>query len=117
MQLQLSGLKLLRAAQLNKALLGPPPGEMAMSAARTRWLQLSRRVSPLPMAARSGRRLAVLAAVTMGWALLINGCAGKAPAAMAPPSVSVVNVIERDVPISGDWVATLDGFTTAQIQP
>ena len=119
-----------------------------MSAARTRWLQPTQRVSPLPMilavdsirptyekstrpnlpsmfavsrrrplAARNRRRLAVLTALTMGWGLLINGCAGKAPAAMAPPSVSVVNVIERDVPISGDWVATLDGFTTAQIQP
>jgi RND family efflux transporter MFP subunit len=119
-----------------------------MSAARTRWLRLTRRVSPLPMTpavpsirsangipgrpdlprmlAASRRRpltagkrrgLAVLALLTVGWALLINGCARKAPAAMAPPTVSVVNVIEKDVPISGDWVATLDGFTTAQIQP
>jgi RND family efflux transporter MFP subunit len=36
---------------------------------------------------------------------------------MPAPSVSVVRVIQKDVPLTGDWVATLDGFTTAQIQP
>jgi RND family efflux transporter MFP subunit len=45
------------------------------------------------------------------------GCAQPAPAAYPPPTVSVVNVTQKDVPISGDWVATLEGFTTAQIQP
>ncbi|MGB9309915.1 MAG: efflux RND transporter periplasmic adaptor subunit, partial [Candidatus Acidiferrales bacterium] len=34
-----------------------------------------------------------------------------------PPSVSVVTVVQKDVPINSDWVATLDGFTNAQIQP
>lgn len=36
---------------------------------------------------------------------------------MGAPTVSFVNVTQKDIPISGDWVATLDGFTTAQIQP
>jgi len=47
----------------------------------------------------------------------VGGCAQKAPASMGPPTVSVVSVTQKDIPISGDWVATLDGFTTAQIQP
>jgi RND family efflux transporter MFP subunit len=50
-------------------------------------------------------------------ALLPIGCGEKAAPAMAPPDVSTVSVIQRDVPISGDWVATLEGYTTAQIQP
>jgi membrane fusion protein (multidrug efflux system) len=37
--------------------------------------------------------------------------------AFPPPDVSVARVIQKDVPISGDWVATLDGYTNAQIQP
>jgi RND family efflux transporter MFP subunit len=52
--------------------------------------------------------------------LIINiaaGCAQPAPAAYPPPTVSVVSVTQKDVPISGDWVATLEGYTTAQIQP
>ncbi len=49
--------------------------------------------------------------------LAMGGCAQKAPAAMGAPTVSFVNVTQKDIPISGDWVATLDGFTTAQIQP
>jgi RND family efflux transporter MFP subunit len=98
-----------------------------MSAQRTRWLYRTPRLlfqSMLPAvrATRStqtgNRRGAFLPAVlALGAALAVNGCAQKAPAAMAPPSVSVAKVIQKDVPLSGDWVATLDGFTTAQIQP
>ncbi|HEY0702787.1 MAG TPA: efflux RND transporter periplasmic adaptor subunit [Candidatus Acidoferrales bacterium] len=36
---------------------------------------------------------------------------------MAAPSVTVVTVVQRDVPVVSDWVATLDGYTNAQIQP
>jgi membrane fusion protein (multidrug efflux system) len=47
------------------------------------------------------------------------GCENNkaAPVAMAPPEVSVVQVIQQDVPVYGNWVATLDGFVNAQIQP
>lgn len=51
----------------------------------------------------------------------LNGCAGKseAPQAIAPPpaGVLVAEVIQKDVPIYGDWVATLDGYVNANIQP
>lgn len=35
----------------------------------------------------------------------------------AAPEVSVTPVVRQDVPISGEWVATLVGYVTAQIQP
>jgi len=31
--------------------------------------------------------------------------------------VEVITVIERDTPIFSDWIATLDGYVNAQIQP
>ncbi len=47
-----------------------------------------------------------------------TGCQKPAPPAqMPPPDVSVVPVTERDVPTYGEWVATLDGYQNAQIQP
>ncbi len=36
---------------------------------------------------------------------------------MPPMEVGVVAVTQADVPVTGDWVATLDGFVNAQIQP
>jgi membrane fusion protein (multidrug efflux system) len=38
-------------------------------------------------------------------------------ATAAPPSVQVAEVVQRDVPVYHEWVATLDGFVNAQIQP
>ena len=52
---------------------------------------------------------------------MLDGCAGKseatAPGAPPPQSVLVTAVIQQDVPIYGDWVATLDGYVNANIQP
>src|SRR5579863_9453251 len=36
---------------------------------------------------------------------------------MPPPDVVVTPVVQKDVPIYNEWVATLDGFDNAQIQP
>src|SRR5262249_10033184 len=48
----------------------------------------------------------------------LSGCGGKAaPPPMAPPEVKVVAVERRDVPIISEWVATLDGYVNAMIQP
>jgi RND family efflux transporter MFP subunit len=46
------------------------------------------------------------------------GC-GKTNAAPAipGPEVEVASVVQKDVPIVSEWVATLDGFVNAQIQP
>jgi membrane fusion protein (multidrug efflux system) len=49
---------------------------------------------------------------------LLAGCEVKsAPPPPGPPDVTVVNVSQKDVPIYGDWVASLDGFVNATIQP
>jgi len=46
-----------------------------------------------------------------------TGCGNKEQvAAPPPPDVEVVEVVQRDVPITKDWVATLDGFVNAQVR-
>lgn len=70
---------------------------------------------------RNGFLLAASAGVlTLGSALL-SGCDRSnvtAHAAVAPRmKVSVVKAEQIDVPITGEWVGTLDGFVNAQIQP
>jgi RND family efflux transporter MFP subunit len=54
--------------------------------------------------------------------LLVNalGCNDGKVRAAAPPPPSVVEVapvIQKDVPIQGEWVGTLEGYVNAQIQP
>ena len=46
------------------------------------------------------------------------GC-GKTNAASAVPApeVEVATVVQKEVPIFSEWVATLDGYVNAQIQP
>ncbi len=56
------------------------------------------------------------ACAAMGFVL--TGCeAQKAAPAPPPPEVVVTPVVQKDVPIYNEWVATLDGFDNAQIQP
>lgn len=54
---------------------------------------------------------ALLAAVTMSAA-----CEKKQQAALGPPDVDVVAVEQKDVPITQEYVATLDGSVNAQIR-
>jgi RND family efflux transporter MFP subunit len=50
--------------------------------------------------------------------LLFTGCGEKEKKVLAAaPDVEVAQVEQRDVPIYGEWVATLDGYVNAQIQP
>jgi RND family efflux transporter MFP subunit len=57
----------------------------------------------------------VLLAATV---FMAAGC-GSPKAAPAAPSleVEVASVLQKDVPIFSEWVATLDGYVNAQIQP
>lgn len=49
---------------------------------------------------------------------LLSGCSKPAtPPPGSPISVSVVSATEQDVPLTGEWVATTDGYVNAQIQP
>ena len=66
----------------------------------------------------AGGRLAPLWVVGLACALSLNGCTGGASAPPPPvPTVEVVSVIQQDVPIYSEWVAILDGYVNAQIQP
>jgi RND family efflux transporter MFP subunit len=41
----------------------------------------------------------------------------RAAAPPPPPVVEVAPVVQKDVPIQGEWVGTLEGYVNAQIQP
>ncbi len=56
-----------------------------------------------------------LAAVLLTTALL-SGCGEEKKAEAAAPDVEVVQVVQRDVPITRQWVATLNGKVNAQIR-
>ncbi len=49
----------------------------------------------------------------------LTGCDGAKASGPPPkpPEVDVVQVVQKDVPITSEWTATLDGFVNAQIQP
>jgi len=56
----------------------------------------------------------------LGLLLLMSlvGCGKKEVTVQAaPPEVEVIDVVQQDVPIYGEWIATLDGYVNAQIQP
>jgi len=65
------------------------------------------------------RHPAAIPAVFLGCLLpALEGCRRQeATAASPPPTVVVATVVKQDTPIYGEWVATLDGFVNAQIQP
>ena len=47
-----------------------------------------------------------------------SGCGTpKAALPIPSPEVEIASVIQKDVPIYSEWVATLDGYVNAQIQP
>src|SRR3989454_4151719 len=50
--------------------------------------------------------------------LFLAGCSGGKAAPVPPPLVvEVATVVQQDTPIYSEWVATLDGYVNAQIQP
>jgi RND family efflux transporter MFP subunit len=70
------------------------------------------------------RRTLSVGALSYGCALLILpmasmlvSCQGQKAASAPPPEVRVTGVVQQDVPIYSEWVATLDGYENAQIQP
>jgi membrane fusion protein (multidrug efflux system) len=45
------------------------------------------------------------------------GCKKEQKAAPPPPTVEVIDVLQKDIPISKEWVGALDGFVNAVIRP
>jgi membrane fusion protein (multidrug efflux system) len=60
-----------------------------------------------------------IASVLLAGTGLFIGCEKKAAPAGPPPAmpVTVVEVHAADVPLTNEWVGTLDGYVNAQIQP
>ena len=58
--------------------------------------------------------------LSLSMCVLLIGCRSGsegANAAGAPPTVQVVPVERRDVSVTSEWIATMDGYVNAQIQP
>lgn len=55
----------------------------------------------------------------MGCCILafVAACGTKQAPAPPPITVQVATVVQQDTPVYSEWVATLDGFVNAQIQP
>jgi RND family efflux transporter MFP subunit len=64
-------------------------------------------------------KLRVLAPVALAVFLFpVSSCTNtQANPAPPPPIVEVTEVVQKDVPIYSEWVAVLDGYVNAQIQP
>ena len=60
-----------------------------------------------------------LLCLLLGVLTVSEACENKSVAAAPapPPTVQVVEVAQRDVPVYQEWIATLDGFVNAVIQP
>jgi RND family efflux transporter MFP subunit len=61
-----------------------------------------------------------LAAVVVGLLAAVSaGCERRVVSAAPPqpPAVEVTSVVQKDVPIEGEWVGTLEGYVNAQISP
>jgi RND family efflux transporter MFP subunit len=62
--------------------------------------------------------LCFMIAADLGAPWILGGCQSQKAAGAPPPAeVQVVSVVQQDVPIYDEWVATLDGYVNAQIQP
>jgi membrane fusion protein, multidrug efflux system len=59
--------------------------------------------------------LGTLLAIAMS-AIVLAGCSKGAGGGPGAPDVAVVQVEQKDVPIYGEWIGTLDGFTNADVR-
>src|SRR6202162_2156483 len=59
----------------------------------------------------------LVSAVLLLYALGCSNGNVRAAAPPPPPVVEVAAVIQKDVPVQGEWVGTLEGYVNAQIQP
>lgn len=54
--------------------------------------------------------------ITILMASSLGGCGKGKQQAMSPPTVEVMTVIQKDVPIYAEWIGTLDGYVNATIR-
>jgi len=84
---------------------------------QTKNLLFTGRMTLPPLLARRNFTMPTLILV-LALGIFASGCnKGQAAAAVPIPEVQVATVETRDVPIYGEWVATLDGYVNAEIRP
>src|ERR1035437_10305603 len=70
---------------------------------------------------RSHRLRSGMILLTLGLSLATSGCDGNsqvnAQANMPPPMVQVTVVERRDLSLTSEWIATIDGYINAEILP
>ena len=72
----------------------------------------------LPPSLTRGNFTLPILILVLALGIFVSGCnKGQAAAAMPIPEVEVATVETRDVPMYGEWVATLDGYVNAEIRP
>jgi len=49
-------------------------------------------------------------------AVFLAGCSNHSAGQGGPPDVQVAQVEQKDIPIYGEWIGTLDGFTNADVR-
>jgi membrane fusion protein (multidrug efflux system) len=61
----------------------------------------------------------LLSLVSLGVVFAVAGCHGKpaAPPPQGPPTVVVSQVVQRDVPVTQEWIGTTEGNVNAEIRP
>jgi RND family efflux transporter MFP subunit len=69
--------------------------------------------------ARTWKSRKLMAVVGALLGAISAGCERRVASASAPPAptVEVAPVNQKDVPVQGEWVGTLEGYVNAQIQP
>jgi len=92
---------------------------LTLQSRRHREMEKLRRLCP---AAVRGLPCGVASRLVLGLLLVTVssavGCGSTNAAPTIPaPEVEVASVVQKDVPIFSEWVATLDGYVNAQIQP
>jgi RND family efflux transporter MFP subunit len=84
----------------------------------THVVRKTRRASFQPLKRRTRGICSMVSVLATAWMLLATGCGKQAAMPTAPPpQVEVTPVLQKDVPIIQEWVANIDGFVNAQIQP
>ena len=69
--------------------------------------------------ARIWKSRKLMAAISVLLATTNTGCESRVASAPLPPAptVEVTPVIQKDVPVQGEWVGTLQGYVNAEISP
>src|ERR671922_751717 len=94
---------------------GRDEGRGILSNAAVSKCQRRRRcTTPVRRGVLMGRRSALSACICL---FLTSACQKAKPPPQPSPTVQVVEVVQKDVPIYREWVGSLDGFTNADIKP